>query len=115
MTAVGDSSILRDTTLSEEREEEEEDFEEDEREVESVMNWDFNDFAVTDHRLQLYCDLSLFRFQKDMSQHLSLNSVLREGEALLLVVRAEIRVLSSPSLFWPGLCVVTNKRIHLLR
>ena len=39
----------------------------------------------------------------------------REGEVLLLVVRAEIRVLSSPSLFWPGLCVVTNKRIHLLR
>merc|ERR1719239_941529 len=99
MTTVGDgdSSLLRDTTLSEEKEEEEE-FE-DEREMESVMNWDFNDFAVTDHRLQLYCDLSLFR----------------EGEALLLVVRAEIRVLSSPSLFWPGLCVVTNKRIHLLR
>ena len=65
MTAVGDSSILRDTTLSEEREEEEEEeFEEDEREVESVMNWDFNDFAVTDHRLQLYCDLSLFRLQQ---------------------------------------------------
>jgi len=99
MTTVGDgdSSLLRDTTLSEEKEEEEE-FD-DEREVESVMNWDFNDFAITDHRLQLYCDLSLFR----------------EGEALLLVVRAEIRVLSSPSLFWPGLCVVTNKRIHLLR
>ena len=47
----------------EEEEEEEEEFE-DEREVESVMNWDFNDFAVTDHRLQLYCDLSLFRFQQ---------------------------------------------------
>merc|ERR1719234_952943 len=102
MTTVGDSSLLRDTTLSEEKEdeeEEEEEFEDDEREVESVMNWDFNDFAITDHRLQLYCDLSLFR----------------EGEALLLVVRADIRVLSSPSLFWPGLCVVTNKRIHLLR
>jgi len=99
MTAVGDSSLLRDTTLSEEKEEEEEEEFDDEREVESVMNWDFNDFAITDHRLQLYCDLSLFR----------------EGEALLLVVRADIRVLSSPSLFWPGLCVVTNKRIHLLR
>ena len=62
MTTVGDgdSSLLRDTTLSEEKEEEEE-FD-DEREVESVMNWDFNDFAITDHRLQLYCDLSLFRF-----------------------------------------------------
>ena len=63
MTTVGDSSLLRDTTLSEEKEEEEEEeFEDDEREVESVMNWDFNDFAITDHRLQLYCDLSLFRF-----------------------------------------------------
>ena len=61
MTTVGDSSLLRDTTLSEEKEEEEEEFD-DEREVESVMNWDFNDFAITDHRLQLYCDLSLFRF-----------------------------------------------------
>ena len=62
MTAVGDSSLLRDTTLSEEKEEEEEEEFEDERELESVMNWDFNDFAITDHRLQLYCDLSLFRF-----------------------------------------------------
>merc|ERR1712130_725463 len=97
---VGEESLLGDITLSEEKveEEEEEEFD-DEREAESVMNWDFNDFAITDHRLQLYCDLSLFR----------------EGEAMLLVVRAEIRVLSSPSLFWPGLCVVTNKRIHLLR
>ena len=66
LTTVGDSSLLRDTTLSEEKEEEEEEeeFEDDEREVESVMNWDFNDFAITDHRLQLYCDLSLFRFQQ---------------------------------------------------
>ena len=62
MTTVGDSSLLRDTTLSEEKEEEEEEEFDDEREVESVMNWDFNDFAITDHRLQLYCDLSLFRF-----------------------------------------------------
>ena len=63
MTTVGDSSLLRDTTLSEEKEEEEEEEEfDDEREVETVMNWDFNDFAITDHRLQLYCDLSLFRF-----------------------------------------------------
>merc|ERR550525_814225 len=99
MTAVGDdSSLMKDLTLSEEKQEEE-DMLEEERGVESVMNWNFDDFSTTDHRLQLYCDLSLFR----------------EGEALLLVVRADIRVLSSPSLFWPGLCVVTNKRIHLLR
>ena len=60
---IGESSLLGDTTLSEEKveEEEEEEFD-DEREAESVMNWDFNDFAITDHRLQLYCDLSLFRF-----------------------------------------------------
>merc|ERR1719494_1187320 len=99
MTAViGDISLTKDLTLSEEKQEEE-DLLGEERGVESVMNWDFDDFSTTDHRLQLYCDLSLFR----------------EGEALLLVVRADIRVLSSPSLFWPGLCVVTNKRIHLLR
>ena len=69
MTTLADSSLLRDTTLSEEKEEEEEEeeFEDDEREVESVMNWDFNDFAITDHRLQLYCDLSLFRFQQQKS------------------------------------------------
>ena len=62
LTTVGDSSLLKDTTLSEDMEEGEE-FEEyeEERDVESVMNWDFNDFSMTDHRLQLYCDLSLFR------------------------------------------------------
>ena len=63
LTTVGDSSLLKDTTLSEDMEEGEEEFEEyeEERDVESVMNWDFNDFSMTDHRLQLYCDLSLFR------------------------------------------------------
>ena len=61
MTAVGDNtSLMKDLTLSEEKQEEE-DLLEEERGVESVMNWDFDDFSTTDHRLQLYCDLSLFR------------------------------------------------------
>ena len=61
MTAVGDDiSLTKDLTLSEEKQEEE-DLLEEERGVESVMNWDFDDFSTTDHRLQLYCDLSLFR------------------------------------------------------
>ena len=61
MTAVGDdTSLMKDLTLSEEKQEEE-DLLEEERGVESVMNWDFDDFSTTDHRLQLYCDLSLFR------------------------------------------------------
>ena len=63
MTAVvgDDTSLMKDLTLSEEKQEEEEDLLEEERGVESVMNWDFDDFSTTDHRLQLYCDLSLFR------------------------------------------------------
>ena len=62
MTAVvgDDTSLTKDLTLSEEKQEEE-DLLEEERGVESVMNWDFDDFSTTDHRLQLYCDLSLFR------------------------------------------------------
>ena len=62
MTAVvgDDTSLTKDLTLSEEKQEEE-DLMEEERGVESVMNWDFDDFSTTDHRLQLYCDLSLFR------------------------------------------------------
>ena len=62
MTAVvgDDTSLMKDLTLSEEKQEEE-DLMEEERGVESVMNWDFDDFSTTDHRLQLYCDLSLFR------------------------------------------------------
>merc|ERR1719481_324876 len=64
-----------------------------------VMAWDYTDFSVVDHRLQLYCHLSLFR----------------EGETLLLLAKGEMRLRSLPAQLWPGLILITNKRIHLLR
>jgi len=65
----------------------------------SPISWNYTDFSKADHRVQLYCDLSLFR----------------EEEDLLLLVKGSLHLRSSPSNIWPGLLVVTNKRIYALK
>ena len=63
----------------------------------SPINWNMTDFSKVDHRVQLYCEMFLFR----------------EEEDLLLLTKAELHVRSVARMF-PGVLVVTNKKIYLL-
>ena len=63
----------------------------------SPINWNTTDFSKADHRVQLYCELTLFR----------------EEEDLLVLVKADIHVRSVGRMF-PGVVVVTNKKIYIL-
>jgi len=65
----------------------------------SPISWNYSDYSKADHRVQLYCELSLFR----------------EEEDLLLLAKGSLHLRSAPSSVWPGVLVVTNKRIYTLR
>ena len=63
----------------------------------SPINWNTTDFSKADHRVQLYCELFLFR----------------EEEDLLVLAKADIHVRSVGRMF-PGVMVVTNKKVYIL-
>ena len=63
------------------------------------ISWNYTDYSKADHRVQLYCELSLFR----------------EEEDLLLLVKGSLHLRSAPTTVWPGVVVVTNKRIYMLK
>lgn len=65
----------------------------------SPIQWNFTDYGKADHRVQLYCELSLFK----------------EEEDLLLLAKGFLHLRSAPSSVWPGVLVVTNKRIYMLK
>jgi len=65
----------------------------------SPISWNFSDYSKADHRVQLYCELSLFR----------------EEEDLLLLAKGFLHLRSAPTSVWPGVLVVTNKRIYTLK
>jgi len=64
----------------------------------SPIDWNFEDYGKADHRVQLYCELSLFK----------------EEEDLLLLVKGQIYVRSHPGKMFPGIVVVSDKRIYIL-
>eukprot|EP00092_Neocalanus_flemingeri_P010449 GFUD01011260.1.p1 GENE.GFUD01011260.1~~GFUD01011260.1.p1 ORF type:complete len:1434 (+),score=529.61 GFUD01011260.1:103-4404(+) len=65
----------------------------------SPISWNYSDYTMADHRVQLYCELSLFR----------------EEEDLLLLAKGSLHLRSTSSSLWEGVLVVTNKRIYALR
>ncbi len=65
----------------------------------SAMEWDHSDFSNADHRLKLYCELTLCD---------------EPGEIVLLTARAWL-VLRSTARGFLAVLVVSNKRIHVLR
>ncbi len=65
----------------------------------SVMEWDFADFSNADHRLKLYCELSLCD---------------EPDECVLLMAKGRVVVRSTGRGFL-AVVVVSNKRLHLLR
>jgi len=65
----------------------------------SPISWNYKDYSKADHRVQLYCELSLFR----------------EEEDLLLLAKGYLHLRSAPTTVWPGVVVVTNKRIYMLK
>jgi len=67
--------------------------------ITSPISWNYTDFGKADHRVQLYCELSLFR----------------EEEDLLLLAKGTLHLRSAPTTVWPGVVVVTNKRIYMLK
>ena len=64
----------------------------------SPINWDYQDFTNIDHRVQLYCELSLFK----------------EDEDILLLAKGQLYVRSHPGKMYSGVIVVTNKKIYSL-
>jgi len=65
----------------------------------SVMEWDYGDFVQADHRLKLYCELTLCE---------------EAEETVLLLTRVRVLVKSSDKMF-PGVVAVTNRKIYVLR
>jgi len=63
-----------------------------------VMAWDFNDFSIADHRLQLWCSMELFG----------------EDEDLLLVCRSKVYGGRGGGLV-PGVAVMSNSKLYLLQ
>ena len=64
----------------------------------SPIDWSFDNYGKADHRVQLYCELSLFR----------------EEEDLLMLVKGQVYVKSLPGKMFPGVIVVSDKRIYIL-
>ena len=63
----------------------------------SPISWNTTDFSKADHRVQLYCELTLFR----------------EEEDLLVLAKADIHVRSVDRMV-AGVLVVTNKKVYIL-
>jgi hypothetical protein len=66
---------------------------------ESVMNWNYSDFTQADHRIKLYCDLSLCE---------------ESDESVLLMAKAGI-VANNGKRMFAGVFVVSNLKIYVLR
>jgi len=64
----------------------------------SPISWNYSNFCKVDHRVQLFCELTLFREEEDM----------------LLLAKGYLHIRSMPNSVWPGVLVVTNKRIYTL-
>lgn len=65
----------------------------------SLMNWNYTDFSVADHRIQLYCELSLFH---------------EEQENLLIIAKGDIFVKSS-NFQSGGVLVLSNRKLYLIK
>ncbi len=64
-----------------------------------LMSWDYSDFTSADHRVKLYCDLTLCE----------------EGdESVLLLARSRIGIKVTGKVFI-GVLIVTNKKIQVMR
>lgn len=63
------------------------------------MSWNYSDFGEIDHRMKLFCELTLCQ---------------EAEEAVYLVAKASIKVHTYPRMFI-GVVAVSNKNIHVLK